>query len=341
MLLGAVLASSCLADRTLQELTMTPLGPGGGIAHSPDGLVALSVAAGAIAEPVTISIEEDRSQIGRSAFGGTQVSPIYRTGPAGLTLSRTSSLTARYTGNGALLLVTIADDGTSAAVDGSIQDPSTGVVTAPVRQLASWVLVVRPGDASIGWPGVANGPDGGPSGTGAFCSPSTDGGEPFGNGLVIYPCSAANVTPNDSLALAQATGLVADTAVDIAITWTGGDDYYEFEIPEGQRASLHATTHEHSDLWNTCPAGFQVGLALLDGAGGEIASANGASSSLPGCADLNYYVDGRLAGLGPGRYYLRARGSGSSPSSYHLTIFLLGPDAAPTTADGGIYGGDY
>jgi hypothetical protein len=139
--LSSVLAllAGCTQDRTLAETTVTRLGANGGTATSPDGLLALNIPASALERDTDVIIEVDRSTL-----DGTNASPIYRVGPAGLTFAQDAKLTVRVRGSLGEDEVDVADLGQGSALLDALFDDATGTLSTSVRRASSYVARRRP-----------------------------------------------------------------------------------------------------------------------------------------------------------------------------------------------------
>lgn len=134
-----IMLAGCTQDRTLAETTVTRLGIQGGVATSPDGLLALNVPASALERDTDVIIEIDRS-----ATETTYASPIYRVGPAGLSFSQDVQLSVRVRGELGSDEVDVADLGQQSALLDALFEESTGTLTTSTRRASSYVARRRP-----------------------------------------------------------------------------------------------------------------------------------------------------------------------------------------------------
>jgi hypothetical protein len=302
--LAAALIEACLEERQLDELTATPLGMSGGSAVSPDGRFQLTVPAGTLGGPTTITIAEDRTQV-----GGNLVSPIYKLGPSATPLTHPVQVAIRYPAGSApaqLYLATLETSAPARLGDSAV-DTSRGVVSATVNHFAPIVIV----DGAVPM----------------ACHRSADAGILGG---ASHACLLVDNGQNSSLGTAQPLGLSNDDGVDVDIAWSRGQEkFYSFTIPDGARGSLLSQLYIGPD--EQCAFSGTMTLSLLD-ASGVLLSKTGS------CPMFNYAVDPAVAGLYPGTYDVHlVVDAAASSLDLHFALYLLGPDLAPNTDDAGIY----
>lgn len=348
--LTLMLLSACTRDRTLDEITETTVSPLGGVARSFDSRAELHFSAGAVSEPVVVTIRTRRTRQAGLA------SPIYETGPTSLHLA--TPATVRILGDHPSLVLAELARGAPVRLSGARRDPSSGWVEASVTELGSYALTADPGvDAGVdaGQPEDAGSDleDAGPEDAGLADAgiELSDAGEPPDTGETLdsglgdageiadigvnnaevdddggspTPLPICNLSPipetepNDTVAQANVGGALGSRQPWYGTLPPSDIDWYRFTL--GAPATVRLTTHTTLGDPGACST-TDTEMALFDAAGVELGSnddANGTCSALAHSLGAGTF-DVRIGGTGT--YYLSiTAGSASGPD---LTVFSM------------------
>lgn len=243
--LGLMASCSSSPAKGLSAAMTTALGPEGGTAMSPDGMLELGFDPGTLSASTLVTIEVDRSTLG---YGG----PVYRTGPSDTQL-----------GHAVHLAVTVPEgmvgDVTLVRVDGSKPERVAGAsydrahrkVVAELLHLASYALLSTDADGGtpqeslidagfLGCRDLNEGP--------APVPPGNDGG--IANGSSWRYCPIGEAEPNDSPDNAQNLYVQLNSGVEVGLTWDGTPDVLSFDVPSLVHADLIAETFDEAE---DCP----------------------------------------------------------------------------------------
>ncbi|MCC7381996.1 MAG: hypothetical protein IT384_09210 [Deltaproteobacteria bacterium] len=307
----------CSADTVPMGATIqkTVVGPSGGQVVSPNGALVLSVAAGVLSSPTEITLSEDTSTKVDGLLGA-----LYQIGPSGLAFSAQVTITVPEARQNNRLSIGAVSGSTARRLQTSEVNRADGSVSATIPGAGAYGVFL---------PTVVAHADGGTPGQGSC---EADGGFPFNHSRVV-PCGIPELEPNDGFESAQLIVSGIDQGADVLATFDGNNDVYRFTVPDGTWASILAVTFTEVDNYGSCAANLDLGLTLFDARGTQMLQ-----DRTGGCSAINYYVEANAAGLWPGDWYIRVAGPppGSSPQTYHLALFVLGPENAPYSADGGI-----
>lgn len=355
------LTVACTQDQVMDEVTLTPISASsGGVAKSHDGLIALTVPAGALAADTDIRIETKRGLV-----DGRVVSAVYDLTPHGLTFSTPVQLRLSAKDETRVLDLANLDGADPEVVEGSTHDSSTGVVSAPLAHFSSYGAIVhydpcaglQCGDACTrcnpAHPNCMEPPGQKICSGSGQCLPvaavscvgrtpdagvALDAGQVIPDAAVPPPADGGSTPgvlqesePNDALARPNVVQSMpgATATVHGSINPAGDEDYFMFFVPGGMGATVHGITYSQLGDPSVCN-GIDTVLTLFDSRGTVLAMND--DNGTP-CSEISTTLAG-------GMYYFRvAQFAGQTIADYYLDITVTpvgnAPDAGPGPADAG------
>jgi hypothetical protein len=339
--LGLLAGCNTAQPETLKEITSTSVARSGGQAASPDGLLTLEFANGALAADTVVTIEIDR-------HANSFKSPVYILGPSGTALSGALMATlAVPSGGGAYSIARVDRSGPEPLP--STVDTTHRKISADLPGFFSYALITNADadggtnpeapDAGIVWQdagplfqdsGPLFGPDASVEMDGAVSvcianhngpppvPPGNDGG--IAGGSTWTPCQIEEIEPNDTPATAQNTELMMNSGVEINATFDGTPDDFLFSVPSGSFANLIAETYdEHTD----CPVTTDIDstVTLIDAATQSVLAMR--TDGFFTCGAVDYEATPGAARLPPGDYIVEVTGTAPLGRKYKLRIWLL------------------
>jgi len=314
--LGLIASCSTTPLKELTATSATTLGPEGGTAVSPDGMLELRFEPGTLSASTLVTIEVDRSTRG---YAG----PVYRTGPSGTQLGHAVHVSATVP-EGMVGDVTLArvEGSRPERVAGASYDRGHRKVVGELLRLSSYALLSTDADGGtpqeslidagfLGCRDLNEGP--------APVPPGNDGGVAAGSSWRYCPMGEAE--PNDSPDNAQNLYVQLNSGVEVGLTWDGTPDVFSFDVPSLVHADLIAETFDEAE---DCPVttDLDTEVSLLDSHGNVLASR---THGFFRCGAVDFEANPEAANLGTGTYYLRVVQNGEAPlgRAYRFRVWLI------------------